>query len=88
MMKIFEPFEINSMKLKNRIARSATWLAGCPDGDVTDELISRYVEIADGGSALIITGFAFISPEGAMLPAMIGVRWLISVPPPVPLAGR
>jgi 2,4-dienoyl-CoA reductase-like NADH-dependent reductase (Old Yellow Enzyme family) len=74
MMKIFEPFENKSMKLKNRIVRSATWLAGCPTGDVTDELISRYVEIAEGGCALIITGFAFVSPEGAILPAMIGVE--------------
>ena len=74
MMKIFEPFKIKSMKLKNRIVRSATWLAGCPTGDVTDELISRYVEIAVGGCSLIITGFAFVSPEGAMLPAMIGTE--------------
>ncbi len=74
MMKIFEPFENKSMKLKNRIVRSATWLAGCPTGDVTDELIKRYVEIAGGGCSLIITGFAFISPEGAMLPAMIGAE--------------
>jgi len=73
-MKIFEPLENKSMKLKNRIIRSATWLAGCPTGDVTDELISRYAEIAEGGCALIITGFAFVSPEGAMLPAMIGVE--------------
>ena len=74
MMKIFEPFEIKSMKLKNRIVRSATWLAGCTTGDVTDELISRYVEIAGGGCALITTGFALVSPEGAMLPAMIGAE--------------
>ena len=73
-MKIFEPFENKSMKLKNRIVRSATWLAGCPTGDVTDELIKRYVEIAGGGCSLIITGFAFVSPEGAMLPAMIGAE--------------
>ncbi len=74
MMKIFEPFENKSLKLKNRIVRSATWLAGCPTGDVTDELISRYVEIAGGGCALIITGFAYVSPEGAMLPGMIGTE--------------
>ncbi|MCP4627849.1 MAG: NADH:flavin oxidoreductase [bacterium] len=73
-MKIFEPFEINSMKLKNRIIRSATWLAGCPAGDITDELISRYVEIAKGGCSLIITGFAFVAPEGAMLPGMIAAE--------------
>ncbi len=72
-MRIFEPIEIGSVKLKHRLIRSATWLAACPKGDVTDALISRYVEIAEGGCALIITGFAFISPEGALLPAMIGV---------------
>ncbi len=73
-MKIFEPFENKSLKLKNRFVRSATWLAGCPTGDVTDELISRYVEIARGGCAMIITGFAFVSIEGAMLPAMMGAE--------------
>lgn len=70
MMKIFEPLEIKSTWLKNRIFTSATWLGGIPAGDVTDELISRYVEIAEGGSSLIMTGFAFVSSEGAMLPAM------------------
>ncbi len=74
MMKVFEPMEIGSMKLKNRFVRSATWLAGCPAGDVTDELISRYVELAKGGTSLIVTGFAFVSPEGAMLPGMIGAE--------------
>lgn len=73
-MKIFEPTEIGSLKLKNRFIRSATWLAGCPAGEVSGELISRYVELAQGGPGLIVTGFAFISPEGAMLPAMIGAE--------------
>ncbi len=74
MLNIFEPFETKSIQLKNRIIRSATWLAGCPTGDVSDELIARYVEIAKGGCALIVTGFAFVSPEGAMLPGMIGAE--------------
>ena len=74
MMTLFEPWEIRSIKLKNRIIRSATWLAGCPQGDVNDDLIARYVEMAQGGCGLIITGFAYIAPEGAMLPGMIGVE--------------
>ncbi len=73
-MKIFEPIEIGSTKLKNRLIRSATWLgAASPTGDVTDELISRHVELAEGGCTLMDTGFAYISPEGTLLPAMIGV---------------
>jgi 2,4-dienoyl-CoA reductase-like NADH-dependent reductase (Old Yellow Enzyme family) len=74
-MKIFEPIEIGSIKLEHRLIRSATWLAAAsPTGDVTDTLISRYVEYAEGGCALIVTGFAYISPEGAMLPGMFGVE--------------
>jgi len=73
-MKIFQPIEIGTLELKHRLFRSGTWLAAAPTGDVTDELVSRYVEYAEGGCSLIITGFAFISPEGAMLPAMIGVE--------------
>ncbi len=74
-MKIFEQIKIGSIKLKHRLIRGGTWLAAAsPTGDITDALISRYVEYAVGGCSLINTGFAFISPEGAMLPAMIGVE--------------
>jgi 2,4-dienoyl-CoA reductase-like NADH-dependent reductase (Old Yellow Enzyme family) len=73
-MNIFEPIEIGSVKLKHRLFRSASWLAAASTtGAVTDELISRYVEYAEGGCALISTGFAYISPEGAFVPSMIGV---------------
>lgn len=73
-MKIFEPIDIGQVKLKHRLFRSAMWIAAAsPEGEVTDELISRYVEYAERGCALILTGFAYISPEGALLPAMIGV---------------
>jgi 2,4-dienoyl-CoA reductase-like NADH-dependent reductase (Old Yellow Enzyme family) len=73
-MKIFEPIEIGSIKLKNRLIGSATWLgAAGPAGEVTDNLISRCVEYCEGGIALLITGFSFISPEGALLPAMMAV---------------
>jgi 2,4-dienoyl-CoA reductase-like NADH-dependent reductase (Old Yellow Enzyme family) len=73
-MKIFEPIDIGSVKLKNRLFRGATWLGATGlNGEVTDTLISRCVEYSEGGPALIITGFAFIAPEGALLPAMMAV---------------
>jgi len=74
MMQIFEPMDIGTTRLQNRLVHSGTWLGGSAEGEVTDELISRYVELAGGGCSLIVTGFAFISPEGAMLPGMIGVE--------------
>ena len=73
-MKIFEPIDIGSVKLKNRLFRSATWLGAAGlAGKVTETLISRSVECSEGGPALFITGFAYIVPEGALLPAMIAV---------------
>lgn len=73
-MKIFEPIEIGSIRIKNRLFRSAMWLSAAgPAGEVTNELISRYVEYAEGGCGLINTGFTYISSQGALLPAMIGV---------------
>jgi 2,4-dienoyl-CoA reductase-like NADH-dependent reductase (Old Yellow Enzyme family) len=73
-VKIFEPINIGSVKLKHRLFRSATWLAAAStEGDITDTLISRYAEYAEGGCALISTGFAYISSEAAFPPAMIGV---------------
>ena len=73
-MKIFEPIDIGSVKLKNRLFRSATWLGAAGlAGKVTETLISRSVECSEGGPALFITGFAYIVPEGALLPAMLAV---------------
>ncbi len=73
-MNVFEPVKVGTTEVKNRLIRSATWLAAAtPQGDITDELTARYEELARGGCGLIVTGFAYISPEGAMLPAMIGV---------------
>ena len=55
-MKLFEPFRLKNLILKNRIvmASMGTNLSS-PDGFVTDEMISYYAERAKGGAGLIIT---------------------------------
>jgi 2,4-dienoyl-CoA reductase-like NADH-dependent reductase (Old Yellow Enzyme family) len=64
-MKVFEPEEINGMKLANRFVRSATW-----EGMATEkhfyspELIQLLVRLAKGGVGLIITSSTNICPEG------------------------
>jgi hypothetical protein len=40
MIMISEPLKIASIRLKNRLVRSGTWLAGCPAGEVTAD--TRY----------------------------------------------
>jgi 2,4-dienoyl-CoA reductase-like NADH-dependent reductase (Old Yellow Enzyme family) len=65
MSKLFEPSEINGMKLSNRFVRSATWEGmAADDGACTPKLIDLMANLAKGGVGLIITGHAYIQKEG------------------------
>ncbi len=74
-MRVFEEAMIGNLKLKNRIIRSATYEGmssnnGFPGQDY-EEL---YLKLAQGGVGGIITGFAYISPQGrAMHPGQAGI---------------
>lgn len=75
MSRLFEETRIKSMKMKNRIVRSATWEGMCEvDGRPTDKLINTYVDMAQGGVGLIITGYAFVRPDGKQLPGKMGIQ--------------
>jgi len=73
MEKLFERTEINGMELANRFVRSATWegLAG-EDGSVTPSLTKMIVELARGEIGLIISSYAFVSPEGRSSQGQLG----------------
>ena len=72
MADLFECTSINGMSLANRFVRSATWegLAD-KDGAVTPRLIEMMVELAKGEVGLIISGHAFVSPEGQVSPRQL-----------------
>jgi 2,4-dienoyl-CoA reductase-like NADH-dependent reductase (Old Yellow Enzyme family) len=74
-MKLFEPFSFCGLELKNRIVRSATYekLAD-EDGFVTDELIARYTDLAEGGAGLIITGSALVHVSGRNVPQVMSIH--------------
>ena len=65
MGKLFEPFKIGTMKLKNRIVMPpmATNFAA-EDGSVTKRLKNYYVERARGDVGLIIVEGAYVEPMG------------------------
>ena len=74
MAELFEHTSISSMSLPNRFVRSATWegLAD-KDGSVTGRLIDMMIELAKGEVGLIISSYAFISPEGQSSPSQLAV---------------
>jgi 2,4-dienoyl-CoA reductase-like NADH-dependent reductase (Old Yellow Enzyme family) len=75
MAELFEHTSIGSMNLPNRFVRSATWegLAD-KDGSVTDKLIKIMMELAKGEVGLIISSYAFISPEGQSSPRQLAAH--------------
>jgi 2,4-dienoyl-CoA reductase-like NADH-dependent reductase (Old Yellow Enzyme family) len=75
MKSLFEASTINGMVLKNRMVRSATWEGMCgDDGRPTDKLASCYRILAGGGVGLIVSGFAFVRPDGRQLPGKMGIH--------------
>lgn len=64
--KLFEPTNIGSMRLKNRIVMSAIDSHhAARDGSVTPRLISFLSERAKGGVGLVTTGFAYIDQKAS-----------------------
>ncbi|HZK53938.1 MAG TPA: NADH:flavin oxidoreductase [Desulfosporosinus sp.] len=74
-MKLFESATIGPCRLKNRMIRSATFEGMAdPQGHPLPEYHRLYQQLASGGVGGIITGFAYISPEGkAMQPGQVGI---------------
>lgn len=72
--QLFETTTINGKELKNRFIRSATWERMADDsGHLTDDLIKLYEDLADGGTAAIITGYAYVIRDEQPNPKMMGI---------------
>ncbi len=73
MPELFEKTSINSMDLKNRFIRSATWEGMADDkGHVTPKLVTLMETLADGGVGLMITGHAYVQKVGQAGPGQLG----------------
>lgn len=74
MRTLFDATKINSMNLKNRLFRSATWEnMADPSGRMTESLFKVYEDLAQGGAGMIITGYAFPLQEEQPNPGMLGI---------------
>ncbi len=74
MSKLFEHSVISGMELSSRFVRSATWEGmATEDGSVTPKLTETLLALAKGGVGLIITGNAYVLPEGQARPWQLGI---------------
>ncbi len=71
---LFEPGSIGSLRLPNRIVRSATAERMADESGVPLPRMTRlYEELARGGSGLIIFGHMYVDPSGKAHPGMTGI---------------
>lgn len=71
---LFEKAYIGNMSLANRFVRSATWEGmATEEGAVTQQMIDLMASLAQNEVGLIITGHAYILPEGQAGPWQLGV---------------
>ena len=81
MRHLFETSEINDLKLKNRIIRSATWTGMADEtGKCTQKLIQYYESLAQGGAGLIVTGHTYVMKSGQAGPRQLGVEGEEAIP--------
>jgi 2,4-dienoyl-CoA reductase-like NADH-dependent reductase (Old Yellow Enzyme family) len=75
MSRLFESATIGSITVRNRFVRSATWEGmATPGGEVTPRLVETTAALARGGVGLIISGHAYIRPEGQAGPGQLGAH--------------
>lgn|SRR5262249_17959313 len=69
------PGQIARLNLRNRLTRAATSeTMATVDGEVTDELLGLYTELAKGGAGLLITGHIYVEPSGQCSPRQMGLH--------------
>ena len=75
MLKMFTPWKLGSVEIPNRLMRSATW-EGMADsrGRAEPRLATLLGNLAKGGVGLVVTGYAYVLPEGQGLPAQTGIH--------------
>ena len=81
MRQIFEPAPLGGIEVRNRLVRSATW-DGLADaqGRVTARMIDLYGDLAEGAVGAVISGYAFVRPDGRQWATQLGAHEDDAVP--------
>ncbi|MGL4993716.1 MAG: NADH:flavin oxidoreductase [Bacteroidales bacterium] len=71
---LLESSKLSSIEMKNRFFRGALWEDLADEkGHLTPELSAIYEELAVGGAATLITGYAFVTEHEQPNPGMMGI---------------
>jgi 2,4-dienoyl-CoA reductase-like NADH-dependent reductase (Old Yellow Enzyme family) len=75
MSKLFESARLGGLELKNRFIQSATYegMAG-ENGEITEPLVKRYINLAKGEVGLIIPGYMYVEPAGRAFRHQTGIH--------------
>ena len=74
MADLFDPTSIQTMMLPNRFIRSATGTRMAhDDGSITSKLTKHIMDLVDGGVGLIVSGHAYVHPDGQASPRQLGI---------------
>ncbi|AJP56381.1 NADH:flavin oxidoreductase [Pandoraea vervacti] len=73
MSALFSPFELKSVKLRNRIAVPPMCQYSAVDGVTNDWHLAHYASLARGGAGLVIVEATAVSPEGRITPGCTGL---------------
>ena len=74
MSHLFSPMRIGRLELRNRFVRSATFEGMAKEnGEVSDEILNLYRNLAKGGIGLIITGHCYVNPLGKAFFNQVGI---------------
>lgn len=73
MSKLFTPFSLKSVTLRNRIAVPPMCQYSAHDGLTNDWHLAHYTSLARGGAGLVIVEATAVSPEGRITPGCTGL---------------
>jgi len=75
MSTLFKPIKLGPIEIQNRFIHSATYEGmALPTGEVTDETIKRYRNLAKGEVGLIIPGYMYIQRNGRAFLHQTGIH--------------
>ncbi len=72
---LFTPINLGNVQIKNRFIHSATYeVMASENGEVSDKILKRYLNLAKGEVGLIIPGYMYVHPLGRSYKYQTGIH--------------